>query len=65
MIAAGLKSKCSATSEDMASSEILPVPKVSTRIDTGFATPIAYASCISHLSASPAATMFFATYLAA
>ena len=33
--------------------------------DTGFATPIAYASCTSHLSARPAATTFFATQRAA
>ena len=34
-------------------------------MDVGSATPMAYESCISHLSANPAATMFFATYLAA
>ncbi len=41
------------------------MPKLSTIIDTGCETPIAYANCTSHLSASPAATIFFATYLAA
>jgi len=34
-------------------------------METGFATPIAYASWISTLSARPAATIFFAAYLAA
>ena len=47
------------------SSSSFPVPNVSTMIDVGLATPIAYESWISHLSASPAATIFFATYLAA
>ena len=37
------------------------VPNVSTITDTGCATPMAYATCTSHLSASPAATTFFAT----
>ena len=41
------------------------MPKVSISIDTGSATPIAYASCISHFLANPAATIFLATYLAA
>jgi len=35
------------------------------KIDRGLATPIAYANSISHFSASPAATIFLATYLAA
>lgn len=39
----------------------LPVPNVSTHIDVGCATPIAYESWISHLSAIPAATKFLAT----
>ena len=43
------------------SSSIFPVPNVSTRIETGLATPIAYASSTSHFSARPAATIFFAT----
>ena len=42
-------------------SKIRSVPKVSTITDTGWATPIAYATCTSHLSARPAATTFFAT----
>jgi S-adenosylmethionine synthetase len=40
---------------------ITPVPKVSTSTLTGCATPIAYATCTSHRSASPAATTFLAT----
>jgi hypothetical protein len=44
--------------------KFLDVPKVSTMTDTGSATPMAYASCSSHFAASPAATMFFATYRA-
>ena len=46
-------------------SSTLAVPNVSILIDVGFATPIAYETCISHLSARLAATIFFATYLAA
>ena len=65
IIAAGLKSKFLETSSEISSSEIFPVPNVSTIIDTGSATPIAYANSISHFSAKPAATIFFATYLAA
>ena len=65
MIAAGLKSKFFSTNRAISSSANLPVPNVSTKMDTGFATPIAYASCISHLSARPAATTFLAAYLAA
>ena len=41
------------------------MPKVLTLIEVGSATPIAYETCISHLSAKPAATIFFATYLPA
>jgi len=41
MIPAGVKSKFSATNFEISSSEILPVPKVSTKIDNGSATPIA------------------------
>ena len=41
------------------------VPKLSTMIDTGSFTPIAYASCTSQRAASPADTMFFATQRAA
>ena len=65
IIAPGLKSKCLFTSSTSFSSETFPVPNVSTNIDRGLATPIAYDNSISHLSASPAATIFLATYLAA
>ena len=65
IIAAGLKSKLERTNSEISSSEILPVPNVSTKIETGSATPIAYANSISHLSANPDATMFLATYLEA
>ena len=41
MIAAGRKSKFSRSSCVISSSFIFPVPKVSTMIETGFATPIA------------------------
>jgi hypothetical protein len=53
------------TISEISSSDIFPVPNVSTKIETGSALPIAYASSISHLSAIPAATIFLATYLAA
>ena len=46
-------------------SGITDVPKLSTITETGWATPIAYASCTSQRRASPAATMFFATQRAA
>ena len=65
IIAAGRRSKFLRTSSEISSSEILPVPKVSTKIETGSATPIAYANSISHFSARPAATIFLATYLEA
>ena len=38
------------------------VPKVSTMIETGLATPIAYEIWIWHFRANPPATIFFATY---
>ena len=41
MIAAGRRSKCFSTSSDNFSSGSLPVPKESTRMDTGLATPMA------------------------
>ena len=41
MIDAGLRSKTLSTALARAASETLPVPKVSIRIETGFATPIA------------------------
>ena len=62
---AGLKSKFSRMISTNFSLLNFPVPNVSTIIDVGCATPIAYDNWISHLSARPAATMFFATYLAA
>ena len=37
------------------------MPKVSTNRLTGWALPIAYATCTSQRSASPAATTFLAT----
>ena len=61
MIPAGRRSKLSFTSFVITSSVTLLVPKVLMLIDTGFATPIAYANWISHLSARPAATIFLAT----
>ena len=44
-------------------SSILPVPSVFTYNERGLEIPIAYAICIVHLEASPAATTFFAKYL--
>ena len=41
MIAAGRKSKCFSTISAISLSESFPVPKVSTMMETGFATPIA------------------------
>ena len=61
IIAAGLKSKVLLTNKDISSSEIFPVPNVSTNIETGSAFPIAYANSISHFSAKPEATIFLAT----
>ena len=43
---------------------IRSVPNVSTSSDSGRAIPIAYATWTSARSASPAATMFLATYRA-
>jgi len=65
MMAAGLKSKYFLT-RAVISSSLIPfaVPEVSTMIDTGSATPMAYATWTWHWSARPAATIFFATYLA-
>ena len=63
MIAAGLRSNTLLTISPISSSDFLPVPKVSTITETGFATPMAYASSTSHLSARPDATIFFATHL--
>ena len=61
MIAAGRRSKCFWISWVMISSSTLSVPNVSIMIETGFATPMAYASWTSKRSARPAATTFFAT----
>ncbi len=61
----GFVGKCFLASSDNRSSFIFPVPNVFTFMLTGSATPIAYASCTSHFSASPAATIFFAMYRAA
>ena len=61
----GFIGKCFLDSSDSFSSSIFPVPNVFMLMLTGSATPIAYANCTSHFSAKPAATMFFAMYLAA
>ena len=63
MIPAGLKSKCFLTASTNRASETFPVSNV-IEMETGSATPIAYASCTSHCLAKPA-TIFLATYLAA
>jgi len=65
MIEDGRKSKCLLIIFSIVSSDIFPVPKVSTEIETGFATPMAYESCISIFFAISAATRFFAMYRAA
>lgn len=44
MIPAGRKSKLLRTTSTNTSSETFPVPNVSIEIDTGCATPIAYAN---------------------
>jgi len=64
-IAPGLKSNISRTAASILDLSTFSVPKVSTIIETGCATPIAYATSISILSATPEATRFLATYLAA
>src|SRR5438067_6706009 len=61
MMPSGLRSNSLETAAAMAVSGTLPVPNVSTRIATGFTTPMAYETWTSHLRASSAATMFFAT----
>ena len=58
---AGVMSKTSRTIFSSLESPILPVPNVSTKMETGSVTPIAYATWIWQRSASPAFTMFFAT----
>ena len=61
MIPIGDRSKCSSTSAAIWSAGTRSVPKVSMRTETGFTTPMAYASWISHFAARPAATTFLAT----
>ena len=64
MMPAGVKSKWRRISSSRRPFGTLPVPKVSTMIETGSATPIAYATCTCARSASPEATMFLATWRA-
>lgn len=64
MISFGFMGKCFLMSSESFSSLIFPVPNVLTWMLTGAAMPMAYASCISHLSASPAPTTFLAMYRA-
>jgi len=64
MIPFGDKSKFVSIVLTMTSFDTFSVSKVSIYILTGFATQIAYQSCISHLSHTPEATMFLARYLA-
>ena len=64
-MAAGLRSNSFFMAEIITSSGIFPVPNSSTFIAIGSATPIAYETVNSHLSAKPAATIVFATHLAA
>ena len=61
MMPYGRRSKCARTSASSRSWFTLPVPKVSTVIEVGSATPMAYDTWISQRSARPAATMFLAT----
>ena len=65
MIADGRRSNTLFIISTNLSSDILPVSNVSTSKLTGSATPIAYATSISHLSHSSAATRCFATHRAA
>ena len=50
MIPAGLKSKCFLTASTKRASETFPVSNVLIEMETGSATPIAYASCTSLFS---------------
>ena len=59
MIPAGLKSKCFLTASTKRASETFPVSNVLIEMETGSATPIAYASCTSHCLAKPAANNIF------
>ena len=61
-IAAGRRSKCSRTSSSMRATVVDRLGAEAVDLDRdGCATPIAYATCSSQRSASPAATTFFAT----
>src|SRR5258708_5895506 len=60
MMPNGLRSNSLLIAAAIFASDTRPVPNVSTRIATGFTTPIAYDTCTSHREASPAATMFLA-----
>ncbi len=62
MIAAGRRSKTSRIACWILSTSTFSVPKVSTNTPTGCALPMAYATCTSARSASPAATTFLATH---
>jgi hypothetical protein len=64
IIPAGERSKFSFTASIIFEISTFSVQNPSTKTDTGCATQIAYESCISHLSHSPAATIFLAKYLA-
>ena len=60
MMSSGDSGKIFLTASSKARSSTCDVPKVSTKIDTGSATPIAYASWTCARSARSAATMFLA-----
>ena len=64
MIPCGVSGKTSRIASTRRPSSTVAVPIVSAMIETGSATPIAYAICSSTLDASPAATTFFATWRA-
>ena len=65
MIEAGVKSNNELTISKIFCFATFSVLNVSTEIETGFASPIAYDNWTSTLSAIPAAHRFLATYLAA
>src|SRR5699024_12451381 len=65
IIPAGRKSNISRTALTKAPSSTDPEPNVFIAIDTGSRTPMAYDNWTSQLLASPALTIFLATYLAA
>src|SRR2546430_8317409 len=62
MIPAGVKSKWRRIIASSARFGIFAEPKVSTMIETGSATPIAYATRTCARCANPAATTFFAPW---